>query len=79
MASKTSESKSESSSCNKLLQRKEWKFIEQSYELQKIIGQGSFGEVVRGRDLQIGQIVAIKLIKNAFCSEYNTIRVLREL
>lgn len=38
--------------------------IDERYEVQEILGSGSFGRVVKAVDRQLGELVAIKIIKN---------------
>ena len=49
------------------------------YDLLKLIGQGSYGEVVKARHKTSGKIVAIKLLKNLFKDIFETKKQLREL
>lgn len=62
-----------------LLLSKVWDYIEKEYELESVIGKGSYGQVVQGRNRHNGQIVAIKLIKDVFSSEYDIMKVIREI
>lgn len=43
------------------------------------MGAGTFGQVVKARDLKTGQAVAIKLIRNVFRNSYESRKVLREI
>jgi mitogen-activated protein kinase 1/3 len=45
----------------------------------KLIGVGSYGEVVQAKHKASGQIVAIKLIKNILRTEYETKKIVREI
>ena len=47
-----------------------WQNIEEDYEILKLIGVGSFGEVVKARQRTTNAIVAIKLVKNIFTGPY---------
>lgn len=44
-----------------------------------MIGTGSYGQVVQARCKQTEKIVAIKLIKDVLRTDYETIKVLREI
>ncbi len=48
------------------------------FQLGGLIGQGGMGEVVRGRDIDIGRDVAIKRLRNADASLEERARFLRE-
>ena len=43
------------------------------------MGEGSFGQVVKAKDLMTGKPVAIKLIRNVFQNSYESRKVLREI
>lgn len=43
------------------------------------LGAGSFGQVMKARHLKSGRIVAIKLMKNLFDSEYASKKLLSEI
>jgi serine/threonine-protein kinase len=48
------------------------------FQIGGLIGQGGMGEVVRGRDIDIGRDVAIKRLRNADASPEERARFLRE-
>jgi serine/threonine protein kinase len=48
----------------------EWKILTGTYQLHKIIGRGTFGTVVSGKNREFGTKVAIKQIKNYKNSTY---------
>ena len=56
-----------------------WQQMEGKYDLSKVIGQGSFGQVRRARCKTDGSLVAIKLIRNAFRNSYEAKKLLREV
>lgn len=56
-----------------------WKCLEDDYELLKIQGQGSFGQVVKAIMKSKKKTVAIKYIEDAFDSIHCTKRVYREI
>lgn len=43
------------------------------------MGEGTFGQVVKAKDLMTGKPVAIKLIRNVFQNSYESRKVLREI
>lgn len=49
------------------------------YDLKKVLGQGSYGEVAEAIQKKTGQRVAIKRIHNVFDMEIDTKRILREV
>jgi|TARA_B110001450_G_C17528093_1_gene443468 serine/threonine protein kinase len=56
-----------------------WKYAQNDYELIKLIGIGSYGEVVHAKSRATGQEVAIKLINGAFKNSYDTKKIVREI
>lgn len=56
-----------------------WKHALKDYEFIKLIGQGSYGEVVQAKHRNSGKEVAIKLIHNIFKSEYDSKKIVREI
>ena len=56
-----------------------WKYVEVNYEIQALIGQGSFGQVVKAQHKATGEIRAIKMIPNIFSSLYSAKKVVREI
>ena len=53
--------------------------ISKSYCIQERVGKGSYGQVYRGYCLTSGKIVALKILENQCSTEYDTIKVLREV
>ena len=49
------------------------------YEIIKQLGKGSFGEVVKARNLATDDIVAIKMVKNAYKDDYAAKKVISEI
>jgi mitogen-activated protein kinase 1/3 len=49
------------------------------YEFIKLIGMGSYGEVVQAKHRATGQIVAIKLIEDLFKNSYDSKKIVREI
>lgn len=49
------------------------------YELQEVVGSGSYGQVVRAMDRTTGKLVAIKRVKNLFYNRIDAKRILREV
>ncbi|ETW10302.1 CMGC/MAPK protein kinase [Aphanomyces invadans] len=56
-----------------------WDEVKPSYHLEAVLGQGSYGQVVRCKHLASGEIVAIKKIQNVFTDPIDAKRILREL
>lgn len=53
--------------------------IESKYELMTIVGKGSYGCVTKAKCKITGQLVAIKIMENHTDTEYDTIKILREV
>jgi len=53
--------------------------IEKRYELIKIIGKGSYGCVTKAKCKETGKLVALKVMKNQTKTEYEIIKLLREI
>lgn len=43
-----------------------WSFVRNEFKLIELLGEGSFGQVVRAKHRDSGKYFAIKLIKNIF-------------
>jgi mitogen-activated protein kinase 1/3 len=56
-----------------------WAEIAPNYSIECVLGQGSYGQVVRCKHLPTGEIVAIKKIQNVFSDPIDAKRILREL
>lgn len=56
-----------------------WSEIAPHYSIESMLGQGSYGQVVRCKHLPTGEIVAIKKIQNVFSDPVDAKRILREL
>ena len=56
-----------------------WNPVRSDYHLLEIIGEGSFGMVVRAKCRKTGEFVAIKLIEQAFENQYEARKLLREI
>ncbi|TDH67261.1 hypothetical protein CCR75_002427 [Bremia lactucae] len=56
-----------------------WSEIAPNYSIECVLGQGSYGQVVRCKHLPTGEIVAIKKIQNVFSDPIDAKRILREL
>ena len=57
----------------------EFQEVLQKYDIQKKLGQGSFGKVYQAKQKQTGKVVAIKLIEHDYKSEYETLKLIREI
>lgn len=53
--------------------------VPKKYQLIKVVGAGTYGEVVAASDIESGTTVAIKKVTNAFQDLPDTKRILREL
>lgn len=53
--------------------------VPKKYHLIKVVGSGTYGEVIAASDIESGTTVAIKKIANAFAELPDTKRLLREL
>lgn len=56
----------------------EWA-VGERYELVRMLGRGSYGEVAQAKDLKTQEMVAIKRITSAFDQEVDAIRLYREI
>ena len=56
----------------------EWK-VGERYELVRMLGRGSYGEVAQARDTLTKELVAINRITSAFEQEVDAIRLYREI
>ena len=53
--------------------------INEKYEMIEVIGKGSYGYVSRGKCRATGREVALKIMINQTTTEYDTIKILREI
>ena len=53
-----------------------WSEIAPNYSIECVLGQGSYGQVVRCKHLPTGEIVAIKKIQNVFSDPIDAKRIL---
>jgi serine/threonine protein kinase len=58
---------------------KVWVTLKDDYKLLGVLGEGSYGQVVKGMCRVSKQTVAIKFIKNICESEYDCVKVIREI
>ena len=56
-----------------------WRNALKEYEFIKLIGVGSYGEVIQAKHRKTGKEVAIKLINNIFKNEYDSKKIVREI
>lgn len=56
----------------------EWA-VGERYEMLRMLGRGSYGEVAQAKDVWTGEFVAIKRITSAFDQEVDAIRLYREM
>jgi len=52
-----------------------WKVIREKYKLLDVIGEGTFGKVIKGRERDSGRLVAIKFIE----ADFTTVNAIRNL
>ena len=55
------------------------KQISKKYKMIEVLGKGSYGCVSKARCLRTGRIVACKIMENQTNTEYDTIKLLREI
>ena len=72
-------SKKRSSESDEIKLDDAWKFLETEYELQDILGQGTYGQVIKAKHRETGKVCAIKHIKDVFYNIYEAKKVLREI
>lgn len=53
--------------------------IQQKYQILDVLGKGSYGCVSKAKCLKTGRIVALKIMENQTNTEYDTIKLLREI
>lgn len=53
--------------------------IESKYTILQKLGKGSYGTVYKGMCLATGRLVALKVLENVCKSEYDTIKLVREI
>ena len=56
-----------------------WKVIKEEYKLLDVLGEGTFGKVIKARVRTTGNLVAIKFIKADFTSINHLRNLVREL
>lgn len=57
----------------------DWQSVEHEYDIQGLVGSGTYGQVVKARAKTTGKTVAIKLIDDVFKNLYSCKKVLREI
>ena len=53
--------------------------IVKKYQIIEVLGKGSYGCVSKAKCLKTGRIVALKIMENQTNTEYDTIKLLREI
>ena len=53
--------------------------IEEKYFFTDLIGKGSYGSVSKGKCKKTGRVVALKVIEGQKNTEYDTIKLVREI
>lgn len=56
----------------------EWS-VGERYQLVRMLGRGSYGEVAQAKDMLTQELVAIKRITSAFEQEVDAVRLYREI
>ena len=56
-----------------------WQFVNKEYEIEKILGKGSFGFVIKAKHRKTGAVRAIKHIRNVFETLYEARKLVREI
>ena len=56
-----------------------WDNLLPDYQLIEVLGEGSFGRVVRAKHRKSGKMVAIKYVADAFDNQYAARKILREV
>lgn len=56
-----------------------WKGVQDQYNLMELLGEGSFGQVVKAQHKATGKLYAIKLVTNVFKDEFSSRKILREI
>jgi serine/threonine protein kinase len=49
------------------------------FKIIKVLGEGSFGQVVKAIECDTSKVFAIKMIENVFESTYNFKKIIREI
>ena len=59
---------------------KDWDFISKNFNIDNtLLGQGSYGTVVKAQHITSGQIFAIKQVRGIFDRSFSTKMILREI
>ena len=61
------------------LQSNAWALVRTQYKIISLIGQGTYGTVVRAKCVESGNLVAIKHLTNFSDKKQGCIKVLREI
>ena len=56
-----------------------WDIASAYYNLEEIVGEGSYGQVIKGKCKKTSREVAIKFIQNVCESDYDCVKVIREI
>lgn len=56
-----------------------WQQLPDDYIMEDLIGEGSFGQVIRAKHVKSSKKVAIKLVQNIYEDDYNARKILREV
>ena len=74
MQSMSSEQKDSTNKLNQI-----WAYVKKEYKIIKLIGKGSYGEVMKVKSRSDKKTYAIKRIKDVFSCKYSAKQVLREV